>query len=255
MARRPRIEVAGYYHIINRGVDKMNIFKHPDDYEYFEELMCFYMKSYGITLHNYCLMSNHYHLLIEISQENLSKFMRQLNMNYAIYFNKKYKRVGHLWQGRFKSWYVTDDAYLYTLMLYIEQNPLKATMVQNLSDYPYSSYHHFLKNKIPECLQNSWIVQNHGRDREAIEVMLNSTVDTSILEEIKKASSLIAASNNDKKLDKEKLTKMFTGITNMQERNRQVIKAYKEGYSQYKIAKVLDISQPAVNGVIKRSRK
>ncbi|HHD78291.1 MAG TPA: hypothetical protein ENK98_01425, partial [Epsilonproteobacteria bacterium] len=110
MARRPRIELAGYYHIINRGIDKMNIFRHKDDYEYFEELMCFQMKSYGITLHNYCLMSNHYHLLIETSTDNLSKFMRQLNMSYAIYFNKKYKRVGHLWQGRFKSWYLTDEA-------------------------------------------------------------------------------------------------------------------------------------------------
>jgi len=78
----------------------MNIFRHPDDYEYFEELMCFYMKSYEITLHNYCLMSNHYHLLIETSTGNLSTFMRQLNMNYAIYYNKKYKRTGHLWQGR-----------------------------------------------------------------------------------------------------------------------------------------------------------
>jgi len=54
-------------------------------------------------------MKNHYHILLEITRENLSKFMRQLNMNYAIYFNKKYKRVGHLWQGRFKSWYVTDE--------------------------------------------------------------------------------------------------------------------------------------------------
>ena len=137
MARRPRIEIAGYYHIINRGVEQRVIFKEPADFEYFEALMCFYAKSYGITLHNYCLMTNHYHLLIEIQEENLSKFMRQLNMNYAIYFNKKYKRVGHLWQGRFKSWYVTDEAYLYTLMLYIEQNPLKAKMVKHLEEYPY----------------------------------------------------------------------------------------------------------------------
>ena len=178
MPRRPRIELAGYYHIINRGVDKMNIFRHPDDYEYFEELMCFYMKSYGITLHNYCLMSNHYHLLIEITQENLSKFMRQLNMNYAIYYNKKYKRVGHLWQGRFKSWYVTDNAYLYTLMSYIEQNPLKAKMVKHIEDYPYSSYHYFLDYKnIPECLQNAWIVKNHKEDKEAIEAFLTAPVD------------------------------------------------------------------------------
>ncbi len=98
--------------------------------------MCFYSKSYGITVHNYCLMSNHYHLLIEIEQEVLSKYMKQLNSNYAIYFNKKYKRSGHLWQGRFKSWYVTDEAYLYTLMLYIEQNPLKSKEVKELEAIP-----------------------------------------------------------------------------------------------------------------------
>ena len=96
----------------------------------FEGLMCFYAKNYDVTIHNYCLISNHYHILIEIQSENLSKFMRQLNMNYSIFFNKKNKRVGHLWQGRFKSWFVTDDAYLYTLMCYIEQNPRKANMVR-----------------------------------------------------------------------------------------------------------------------------
>ncbi len=254
MPRRPRIEIAGYYHIINRGVEQRVIFKEADDYEYFEELMCFYMKSYGITLHNYCLMGNHYHLLIETSTDNLSKFMRQLNMNYAIYFNKKYKRVGHLWQGRFKSWFVTDEAYLYTLMLYIEQNPLKAKMVKNLEEYPYSSYHYFLKKEIPECLQQAWIVQNHGSDSEAIQAMLNSDVDTSVLQELKKASSLIEASNVDKKPDVKKLEKMLLD-KDMKERNKQIIKAYEKGYSQHMIAKVLGISQPAVYGVIKRSRE
>ena len=254
MPRRPRIEIAGYYHIINRGVEQRIIFKEADDYEYFEELMCFYMKSYGITLHNYCLMGNHYHLLIETSTDNLSKFMRQLNMNYAIYFNKKYKRVGHLWQGRFKSWFVTDEAYLYTLMLYIEQNPLKAKMVKNIEEYPYSSYHYFLKKEIPECLQQAWIVQNHGSDSEAIQAMLNSDVDTSVLQELKKASSLIEASNVDKKPDVKKLEKMLLD-KDMKERNKQIIKAYEKGYSQHLIAKVLGISQPAVYGVIKRSRK
>lgn len=107
-------------------------------------------------------MSNHYHLLIEIEDENLSKFMRQINSNYAIYFNKKYKRVGHLWQGRFKSWYVTDEAYLYTLILYIEQNPLKAHMVKSVEEYPYSSAHLFLSpDGTNECLNNAWITQNY----------------------------------------------------------------------------------------------
>jgi len=255
MPRKPRIEIAGYYHIVNRGVDRMNIFRHNDDYEYFEELMCFYMKSYGITLHNYCLMPNHYHLLIEITQENLSKFMRQLNMNYAIYFNKKYKRTGHLWRGRFKSWYITDEAYLYTLMRYIEQNPLKAKMVKSLEAYPYSSYHHFLEKTIPECLHNAWIVQNHGSDTEAIRQMLQESADYGELQELKKASALVEAPNIDKKPNIHKLEKLLLKAQDKKERNKQILKAYKQGYSQHMIAKVLGISQPAVNGIIRRSRK
>jgi len=253
MARRPRIEQAGYYHIVNRGVNKMKIFRHPDDYAYFETLMCFYMKSYGITLHNYCLMSNHYHLLIEVSQENLSKFMRQTNMNYAIYYNKKYKRTGHLWQGRFKSWYVTDEAYLYTLMCYIEQNPLKAKMVKSLEMYPYSSYKYFLEEEIPECLQNAWIVQNHGNDKESIIKMLNSKVDSSVLQELKTASSLVEAPNIDKKPDIQKLTKLLTGIVDTKERNKKIVKAYEQGYSQHMIAKVLGLNQATVQRIIKRT--
>ena len=254
MARRPRIEQVGCYHIINRGVNKMNIFRQPDDYEYFEELMCFYMKSYGITLHNYCLMSSHYHLLIELSSENLSKFMRQVNMNYAIYFNKKYKRVGHLWQGRFKSWFVTDDAYLYTLMCYIEQNPLKAKMVKSLETYPYSSYHYFLKQDVPECLHNAWVVQNHGNDKESIIEMLNSDVDSSVLQELKTASSLVESPNSDKKPDIQKLTKLLTGIDDIKKRNKKIVKAYEQGYSQHMIAKVLELNQATVQRIIKRTK-
>jgi REP element-mobilizing transposase RayT len=125
MPRRPRIEIAGYYHIINRGVEQRVVFKEKEDYNFFLEQLSFFTKQFNINIHNYSLMNNHYHLLIETKEENLSKFMKQLNSIYAIYFNKKYKRNGHLWQGRFKSWYITDEAYLYTLILYIEQNPLK----------------------------------------------------------------------------------------------------------------------------------
>jgi REP element-mobilizing transposase RayT len=245
--------MAGYYHIINRGVEQRVVFEEADDYEYFEELMCFYMQSHGVTLHNYCLMPNHYHLLIETSTDNLSKFMRQLNMNYAIYFNKKYKRVGHLWQGRFKSWYVTDEAYLYTLMRYVEQNPLKAKMVKRLEEYPYSSYHYFFNKEIPECLQKAWIVQNHGSDSEAIEAMLSSKVDTSQLDQMRKASGLIAAHNTEKKPDIKKLEKMLLDNKDTKERNKQIAKAYKKGYSQHTIAKVLKLNQATVQRIIKRT--
>jgi len=253
MPRRPRIEQVGQYHVINRGVAQMRIFEEPVDYEYFEELMCFYAKSYGITIHNYCLMSNHYHILLEIQSENLSKFMRQLNMNYSIYFNKKNKRVGHLWQGRFKSWYVTDEAYLYTLMCYIEQNPLKANMVNRLEEYPYSSYHYFLDYKnIPECLQNAWVVQNHKDDKEAIEAFLTSPVDTQQLQELKTASSLVEAPNLDNRPKQEDLVVIFQDIKDIKKRNMTIVKVYKEGYSQHMIAKVLGMAQSTINGIVKR---
>lgn len=256
MARKPRIELAGKYHVINRGVAQMQVFEERADYEYFEELMCFYAKSFGITIHNYCLMSNHYHILLEIQNENLSKFMRQLNMNYSIYFNKKNKRTGHLWQGRFKSWYVTDEAYLYTLMRYIEQNPLKANMVKDIAEYPYSSYHYFLNyNEIPECLRQSWVAKNYKEDKAAIKAFLSEPVDMSQLQALKKASSLVEAPNIDNKPDMQKLESMFKNITDIKERNRQILKAIEQGYSQHMVAKVLGISQQAVGGVVKRSRK
>ena len=253
MPRKPRIELAGKYHVINRGVAQMQVFEEPDDYEHFEELMCLYAKSFGITIHNYCLMSNHYHLLIEITQPNLSKFMRQLNMNYAIYFNKKYNRAGHLWQGRFKSWYVTDEAYLYTLMRYIEQNPFKAGMVKDIAHYPYSSYHYFLDyNTMPECLKDSWVAQNHKGDKEAIEALLTKPVDTTQLQELKTASSLVEAPNSDNKPNMQKLQKMFENITDKKKRNTQILKAIKQGYSQHSIAKVLGMAQSTINGIVKR---
>ena len=92
--------------------------------------------------HKY-MMTNHYHLLIETEYENLSKAMRDINALYAGYFNRKYKRIGHLWQGRFKSWFVTDDAYIYTLIKYIEFNPIKAGIVKTAYEYPYGSFQMF----------------------------------------------------------------------------------------------------------------
>ena len=180
--------------------------------------------------------------------------MRQVNMNYSIYFNKKYKRVGHLWQGRFKSWYVTDEAYLYTLMCYIEQNPLKANRVKKLEAYPYSSYHYFLDYKeIPECLEHSWIVQNYKDDTEAIEAFLTNSVDTVKLQELKTASSLVEAPNVDKKPKVEDLQDIFKNSIDIKERNTQIVKAYKKGYSQHMIARVLELNQATVQRIIKRT--
>jgi len=255
MPRKPRIEIDGYYYITNRGAEQRVVFKDSEDYEHFLELMCSYSKSYNITIHNYCLMSNNYHLLLEITGETLSKYMRQLNMNYSMYFNKKYKRSGRLWQGRFKSWYVTNEVYLHTLMCYIEQNPLKANIVPALEEYPYSSYRYFVSTDTPECLRDAWIVQNFQGDTEAIRAFFHITPDSSQLLEMKKASSLVEAPNIDKKPNEEKLKHILQKAKDTKHRNTLIAQCYKRGYSQHMIARVLSISQQAVCGVIKREGK
>jgi len=93
MPRRPRVDMAGYYHIVNRGVEQRITYKENDDYVIFLEMLCTACKLSDVKLHGYVLMSNHYHLLIETTQENLSKFMKHINASYAIYFNKKLRVI------------------------------------------------------------------------------------------------------------------------------------------------------------------
>ncbi len=255
MPRRPRIEISGFYHVVNRGVERRVVFYDRYDFEYFIILLSDGCEKFNITLHNYCLMNNHYHLLIELKDENLSKFMRYLNSTYAIYFNKKYKRVGHLWQGRFKSWYVVNETYLYTLIRYIEQNPLKAKLVEKIEHYPFSSSYYFFKEEIPNYLKDSWIVNTFGKNVKKINEFFSLEIENTNLKELTKASTLVDAPNIDKKLDEEKLIKLFNGIADKQTRNKCILEAYNQGYSQYMIAKNIGISQPAVNGIIKRLEK
>ena len=247
MPRRPRIDMVGYYHIVNRGVEQRIIYEEDEDFETFLVMLCTACKLYNVQLHGYVLMSNHYHLLIETTQENLSKFMKHINASYAIYFNKKYKRSGHLWQGRFKSWYVTDEAYLYTLISYIHNNPVKANIVIKTEEYRYSSYLAFIETIEPiACLKNSFVFTEFKEINERKE-FLQSTTDESILHEIKKASNLVVTSVNEKTLSTQRLKEMFFNIKDNQERNRKIQQAIKEGYSQHAIAVCLGFSQPYVN--------
>ena len=247
--------MVGYYHVVNRGVEQRVVYKDDDDFEMFLEILCTACRLLGVRLHGYVLMNNHYHLLIETTQENLSKFMRHINASYAIYFNKKYKRSGHLWQGRFKSWYVTDEAYLYTLISYIENNPLKAKIVNRLGAYPYSSYVSFIEAVQPvACLKDSFVFTCFKDKDERME-FLQSASDESLLEEIKKASSLVVTSVKENPRSPEKLQEMFQKVQDNRERDQKIIQAYNEGYSQHAIAECLGFSQPYINRIIKREGK
>lgn len=138
--RAPRKQsVADIYHVVARGTGRQIIFEDDDDRERFLALVQKAMEQESCEVYAWCLMSNHIHLLVHAPIERLSAAMRRLLGTYAIYFNAKAGRVGHLFQGRFKSEPVNDDAYLLTVIRYIHQNPQKARTAQ-ASEYPWSSY-------------------------------------------------------------------------------------------------------------------
>lgn len=145
MARPCRLQAENcFYHIISRGDDHKKIFLNETDYRKFLEYLKKAKEKFNFYLYTYCLMGNHYHLLLETSQANLSQIMQYLNTAYTIYYNTKHKRYGHLFQGRFKSILIEADSYFAELTRYIHLNPVKARLVDNAEEYPWSSYKIYL---------------------------------------------------------------------------------------------------------------
>ncbi|MCG2706986.1 MAG: transposase [Candidatus Omnitrophica bacterium] len=129
------------YHILNRGNHKQNIFLEESDFGKYLQLLKHYKKKYAFKLFGYCLMPNHIHLILEPRQpDNLAKFMQGLTQAYTAWFNKKYRKAGRLWQGRFKSMVVGKDDYFIECIYYIETNPVRAALALSPADYHWSSY-------------------------------------------------------------------------------------------------------------------
>lgn len=187
MARPLRVEYSGaVYHIINRGNAGENLYRSSRDREKFLSYLEKAVERFSIKVHTYCLMGNHFHILMETPHPNLSKSVQWINVSYAGYFNRKYKRNGHLFQGRFKSILVDADSYLKQLSRYIHLNPVRAGLVDRPADYDWSSYNSFVGKKIaPEWLETHWLLSQFGRKRkEAIANYKNfiETVDAKRLE-------------------------------------------------------------------------
>jgi REP element-mobilizing transposase RayT len=141
MARPLRLEFPGaVYHITARGNERRNIFVDDEDRRCFLDRLGREIEQHGWLCHAYCLMSNHYHLLLETPQPNLARGMRRLNGSYTQAFNRRHKRVGHLFQGRYKGILVDRDSYLLELSRYVVLNPVRARMVADPAQYEWSSY-------------------------------------------------------------------------------------------------------------------
>ena len=171
MARPIRLEFPNaLYHVMSRGNGGENIFIEDADKLAFLELFEELLTRYDVICYSYCLMDNHYHLLIETPKANLSQIMRGLNGRYTKYFNKTFQRMGHVFQGRYKAIIVQKDSYLLELSRYIVLNPVRAGLTNNPEDYTWSSYCASIGQSFcPEWLAvDNSLAAFHNQRKEAI---------------------------------------------------------------------------------------
>ncbi len=161
MARPLRIEYPGaFYHITSRGNERKDIFKDTEDKARFLSYLESSNQRYSAVIHVYCLMDNHYHLLLETPSGNLSQIMHHINGAYTTYFNKRHQRYGHLFQGRYKAIIIEADEYAGELSRYIHLNPVRAGIVEKPEEYKWSSYQYYTgREKRPDWLRVDFILR------------------------------------------------------------------------------------------------
>lgn len=178
MARPLRIDHPDtFYHVLSRGNEKKEIFRDEQDHYKFLELLARMVERFQLEIHAYVLMKNHYHLLIHTKEGNLSRAIQWLGVSYSVWFNRRHQRIGHLFQGRFKSFLIEDERYFTAVCLYIHGNPLRACLINHILDYKWSSYQGY----VDERREASWLTTelvlgmyggSRGKFRQAQELSL-----------------------------------------------------------------------------------
>ena len=169
MALPLRIEFeGGLYHVTARGNAGTDIYLADSDREHFLEILARSVERFRWMCHAYCLMDNHYHLLVETPEPNLSRGMQYLNGVYTQWFNRKHGRYGHLFQGRFKSIVVEKESYLLELARYIVLNPVRARLARSAREWRWSSYRATAGQvEVPGFLTTGWLLSQFGKSRLA----------------------------------------------------------------------------------------
>jgi REP element-mobilizing transposase RayT len=168
MSRPLRIEYAGaLYHVTARGDRREDIYLDDEDRQIWLQQLAQVCGRFNWRCHAWCQMDNHYHILIETAEGNLSQGMRQLNGVYTQKSNRRHNRVGHVFQGRYKAILVQKDSYLLELSRYIVLNPVRAGIVNNVADWEWSSYHAMINDKAaPEWLETDWLLASFSKQKK-----------------------------------------------------------------------------------------
>ena len=164
ISRQKHLEAV--YHIMVRGNNKEDIFFDEYDRMRYLDTLKRYREKYQMHVYGYCLMNNHVHLIINCNGQDISKIMQGISLSYTQYFNRKYDRCGHLLQDRFKSIIVDEDSYIVQLIKYIHQNPIRAGMVENASEYKGSSHKIYLGHKDNyEIISTNFVLSLFSEDK------------------------------------------------------------------------------------------
>lgn len=180
MARPLRIEYPGaFYHVCSRGLERREIYRDPKDYEKFLKILSEIQKKASFLCHSYCLMPNHYHLYLETPGVCLSKIMQEINGRYTQSYNRRYKRVGPLFQGRYKAKLIDRDHYSLQLSRYIHLNPVKAKLSARPEGWRWSSYAAFMgRARKDDFLEVEWLLKQVGGRKEFERFSLNGLKDS-----------------------------------------------------------------------------
>ena len=281
MARPLRLEFPGaFYHITSRGNARQNIFVDDTDRLKFLAIFADVNDRYNWTCHAYCLMSNHYHLLLETSDPNLSLGMRQLNGQYTQAFNRNHRRVGHAFQGRYKSIIIEKDTHLLELCRYVVLNPVAAGIVEEPGQWKWSSYQSTVTPQNRDRISSpDWILSQFSTQTVEARKLYRQFVADGLKAEspwrrlqaqtylgrpdfIAKMQKLLGEKQDIKEIPRKQrypsrpyLEEIFRQIASKDERNRCIIKAHtSHGYTLKEIADYLRIHYTTVSKVIKKVR-
>jgi REP element-mobilizing transposase RayT len=279
MARPLRIEYPGaVYHVTFRGNEKKPVFKDEQDRLNFLNTLQHANKRYNWICHAYCLMTNHYHLLVETPDGNLSIGMRQLNGVYTQLFNNRHGRTGHLFQGRYKAILIQKDSHLLEVCRYVVLNPVRAKMVETLEEHPWSSYLATAGRAKPHpCLTTDWVLGQFSGNRGKAEREYRQFVKWGIgkqsvwadvrgqvilgeedfadrfIDHLRRHEEVPEITRSQKYLKRPALEKLFPDdiLRNKRKRDRRIADAVeKHGYLQREIADHLGLNYATVSRLV-----
>lgn len=268
MARPLRIQAAGLtYHVTARGVGKADIFLDDSERRVFLKRLAQVVHRFNVLCHAFCQMTNHYHLAITTLEPNLSRAMQYLNGRYAQWWNRKHDRVGHVFQARFHSQVIQDDAYLVNACKYIALNPVRAGMVSCAEEWPWSSYRAMVGlDRMPrfmDCIHVMRLVApddpadglNRLRDSltdvDAGAVQFPRAAIVGDDEFVAGFHSIIAQAHREmpRKTGRRALKAIFNGAITRAERNRAMETALRERYAASEIARYLGLHPSTVSRI------